>query len=223
MVCSPIKYLKNIDLFVLIYSIWHHGQVEHFKTGYWLGVTSGFFIYSFNSTTKRFQSSKNIKIYNSIVVTLGAAFSVGILYAYQTVMNFDNMVIQIATPMNIIALSTILMYGTAGARFREQGTLEMLNTALDISEVVEKNGRKLNFAFVLFSRTFLIDFISIVMQNLSLSRDFILHGGNLTTYIIFVAQSGKIGIRLFTHFNICAINYSIHLLDNVKTNMTKSC
>ena len=197
-------------------------SILYLKIGYWLGVSYGLVIFSFNSTTKRFQPSKNIKIYHNYLVLLGAVCIFGILHFYQTVLSFDNMVIQIATPLNFFALISIVINSVYGARLREREHLKILNEALDISEVDEKNGAKFNFPFKLFIRTIAFDALYVMSLNIMLVRNISDYGLELIPYIVYVVQSGKGIVRFYTHFYICAINYNIQLLNNVKSSMKRS-
>lgn len=192
------------------------------KTVYFLGVAYGIFTFSFNSTSKRFQLWKNVKIINNIILLMQAVCAVGITYVYQTEMIFENMVIQISTPMNFLAMMLIVAYASIGVRLQERKVLELLNTALDITDVITKNNQVFYFSRSLFLTNFAFDVLFLVIRSFFLCYNLLNMETSLLPYVITLIQTEKGICFLFTHIYMFCLNYLTHLLTNVEIGVKRS-
>lgn len=186
------------------------------KFTYYLGVFFGVFTFSYNSTTKSFEASKNLQIYKRILA-VGVAISVFKLsFIEKTTVSLDNMVIQIATPLNFYLLVGIVLNTYIILSMKDQDIVKILNFGLDIKAVLINNDENFEFHSKLFMRTFAMDGFFLFFVCLIFFRVYNLIDTSNAFYMLVFLQCGKNLNRFMTHLYICGIEYCRRLMSKLE-------
>lgn len=192
---------------------------RYLKIVYFVGIFYGFFTFSFNSSTKIFELSKKLQIYNKTVAFGILLITVMISFTTKTTIPSDNMVIQISTPLNYFLGAGIVLNAYIFFQRNEHEIVKLMNYGL----MINNNRKNFEFKLKLFMKTFSIDLLFIFFFFALAYRGLFVHRfeKNIFINMVFLQFIKNIN-RFMTHLYICGIEYNEHLMSNIENNLTEA-
>ena len=196
---------------------------RYLKFVYYFGVFFGLFTFTFNLSTKNFELSKKLQIYNKVVATIILIVIIRLSFSNKSTIPSDNMVIQIATPINFSLAAAILLNAYILLQSKEQEIVTIMNFGLGIKNIVTKGGEHFKMSFKFFMKTFALDGIFFIFLILLLYRGlFVLKFSKIAFAIVFFLQYVKNISRFMTHLYIYVIDVIGQLSSNIQMKVKES-
>lgn len=200
-----------------------HRYSYYLKFAYYLGVFFGIFTFSINPTSKNFELSKKLQIYNRIIATIILICAIRLCFVRKDTIPIDNLVIQIATPLNFFLVAAILLNSYIIIQLNEQEVVNMMNFGLEIKNYVAKNEDQFAISCKFFFCTFALDgfflffFLAIIYRGI-----FVVTISKYALYIVLFLNGGKNISRFVTHLYICAIEFTSRLMISIELELKES-